>query len=485
MRHIAFVALFFALLQETALAVDFGPWARDHKKASPIWVLPKATAPANMLWDVPDMPGSHRADQFYPPDVCSGCHADIHDQWKGSMMANAWVDPVFLAVYFRYVKDASDDGQKGEVAMCSRCHTAIGYTADDLARYTDKLTGIEATGVSCDVCHSVASSAGIGNGAFILKPGDARAGEAGVKRGPFKDAVSPFHGTEYSELHTRGEMCGMCHDVNHAHNIMAVENTYSEWRTGPYNTGVPETTVTCQDCHMRQTPDYPSTGSTVRPDVPGYAAPREMGAKERKHVWQHYFVGGNLAVTALLGFNPQARMAEARLKNSVTVELVDSGKAARGGLYRLALKVTNSGAGHYLPTGLTFVREMWLDVTVKDARGNTVFRSGALDGNGDIEPGSVVYKTVLGTGGATLKPTFFLPEAAQVISDRRIRPKGYVMEEFSFDVPKDAAGPLSYHVEMRYRGAPQSLVNDLLGASAPKLPVFDMGEAEGIIDLPD
>jgi len=483
MRYIVLLAVFIMLPQHAALADDYSTWAMGHPKASPIWVLPKATAPSNMLWVMPDMPGSHKAGQFFQPEVCSGCHADIHDQWKGSMMANAWVDPVFLAVYFKYVREASDDAQKGEVAMCSRCHTPIGYTADDQARYTNKLAGIEATGVSCDVCHSTASSAGIGNGAFMLKPGDAATGDAGVKYGPFKDAVSPFHSTGYSELHTRGEICGMCHDVNHAHNIMAIENTYSEWRTGPYNTGDPETTVTCQDCHMRQTPKYPSTGSTVRPELPGYAAPKEMGAKERKHIWQHYFVGGNLAVTAMLGYNPQAAMAEARLKNSVTVEFIPNGKAVKGGLYRMHVKVTNSGAGHYLPTGLTFVREMWLDVTVRDAGGNTVFRSGALDDDGNIEPGSVVYKTVLGTGGKELKPTFFLPEAAQVISDHRIRPKGYVTEEFSYVIPKDAVGPLSYHAEMRYRGAPQSLVKELIGKDAPVLPVFDMGEAEGVIGL--
>jgi len=475
-------ALFIA---DASRAEDYGAWARHHDKATPIWVLPKATAPSNMLWTTPDMPGSHKAKAFYPPEVCSGCHSEIYEQWKGSMMANAWVDPVFLAVYFKYVKEASDDHEKGEVAMCSRCHTPIGYTADDKARYTRELTGVEATGVSCDVCHSVAASAGLGNGAFIMKPGDASRGRFGTKYGPYKDSVSPVHKTAYSELHTRADMCGMCHDVNHAHNIMSIENTYSEWRTGPYNSGDPSTTVTCEDCHMRQTPEHPSTGSTDRPDSPGYAAPEDIGAKRRKHIWQHYFVGGNLAVTAILGYNPQAKMAGDRLAHAVTVEFTPDANPVRGEVFRMPVKVTNSGAGHYLPTGLTFVREMWLDVTVKDKAGRTLLRSGALDDKGDIEPGSVVYKTVLGTGGKEIKPTFFLPEATEVISDHRIRPKGYVTEDYYFLVPKDSAGPLSYHAEVRYRSAPQSLVNEVLGKDAPKLPVFDMGEADGTIELTD
>ena len=478
----AFV-LSMLLIPISAPAGGYSDWAAGHIKATPIWVLPKATAPSNMRWTVPDMPGSHKAGEFYSPTVCSGCHTGIYNQWKGSMMANAWVDPVFLAVYFQYVKGARGSREKSEVAMCSRCHTPIGYLADDLARYTKKLTGVEASGVSCDVCHSVAFSAGIGNAPYMLKTGDAEKDEPGAKYGPFRDAVSPFHKTSYSELHTRGEMCGMCHDVNHAHNIMAIENTYSEWRTGPYNTGDPATTVTCQDCHMRQTPDFPSTGSTIRPDVPGYAAPKEMGAKRRRHIWQHYFVGGNLAVTALLGSHPQPKMAEARLAHSVTIEFTGEGDAVRGRLYRMPIKVTNSGAGHYLPTGLTFVREMWLDVTVTDNKGAIIYRSGDLAENGDIKPGAVVYKTVLGTGGREIRPTFFLPAATEVISDHRIPPKGYVTEVFSFDVPGSAAGPLHYHVEMRYRSASQSLVNDLLGHGAPVLPIFDMGETQGTIGL--
>ena len=476
----AVVILMFPVL---ALAGDYSTWAKEHPKSSPIWVLPKATAPSNMVWSVPDMPGSHKAGSFYSPEVCSGCHADIYGQWKGSMMANAWTDPVFRAVYLKYVKEAGNDHEKSEVAMCSRCHTPIGYMADDQARYTDKLEGVADMGVSCDFCHSVAMSAGMGNGAFIEKPGDAANSDPGTKYGPFKDAESSFHATEQSELHTRSELCGMCHDVNHAHNIMAIENTYSEWRTGPYNTGDPATTVTCQDCHMRQTPEYPATGSTPRPDIPGYAAPEELGGKQRKHIWQHNFVGGNLAVTALLGYHPHEKMAEDRLGHACTVEFLGEKKATKGGIYRMPIKVINSGAGHYLPTGLTYVRQMWLDVTVRDSKGRLIYRSGALDDKGEIDPSAVVYRSVLGKSGDKPEATTFLPEASQVIADRRIRPKGYDIAEYSFVIPADAAGPLTYHAEVRYRSAPQATIDGLLGKDAPKLPVLDMGEAEGNIEL--
>jgi hypothetical protein len=208
-----------------------------------------------------------------------------------------------------------------------------------------------------------------------------------------------------------------------------------------------------------------------------------MGGKQRKHIWQHNFIGGNLAVTALLGYLPHEKMAKDRLGHACTVEFLGEKKAKKGGIYRMPIKVINSGAGHYLPTGLTYVRQMWLDVTVCDSKGRLIYRSGALDDKGEIDSSAVVYRSVLGKSGDKPEATAFLPEASQVISDRRIRPKGYDIAEFSFDIPADAVGPLSYHAEVRYRSAPQATINGLLGAGAPKLPVFDMGEAKGNIEL--
>src|SRR5262249_28527536 len=39
-----------------------------------------------------------KSDQFDAPEICGGCHGDIYAQWTGSMMANAWVDPIYRAV---------------------------------------------------------------------------------------------------------------------------------------------------------------------------------------------------------------------------------------------------------------------------------------------------------------------------------------------------------------------------------------------------
>ncbi len=455
-----------------------------HKYATPVWTLPKATAPENMIWGVPSMPGDLKASRFYTAEDCGGCHDEIFRQWKGSMMGNAWKDPVFIAVYKHYLAKSKTAQEKEETAMCSRCHTAVGYLADAPGRYFQgELSEAETDGVYCEVCHSMAKSAGVGNGAFILEPGDAAAGEGGIKYGPRKDAESPFHDTQYSDLHTRSELCGACHDVAHAHNIMPIENTYTEWRTGPYNTGDPKTSTHCQDCHMRQTPAVAGTGITELPDSPGFSAPEEMGAKARDHIWQHWFIGGNATVPDLLGNPEWAKMARDRLSKAVVVAIEEIQPAKAGDIMRFNIRVDNVGAGHYLPTGLTYVRQMWLHVEVEDKDHNVIYESGGLDKNGNIDPNAVIYKTVLGEGGKERKPTFFLPVAVQVLSDKRIRPKGHSVEPYAFYLPKDLKGEVKIEVTVRYRSAPQFLINELLGKAAPELPIFDMASAKQAIKV--
>jgi hypothetical protein len=224
---------------------------------------------------------------------------------------------------------------------------------------------------------------------------------------------------------------------------------------------------------MRQTPRVASTGTTEMPDTPGVAAP---GGKQRSHIWQHVFIGGNAVVTEMLGFSDHAQMARDRLRHAARVAIRPDGSATKGGRASFSVEVTNAGAGHYLPTGLTYVRQMWLEVVVTDADGRRFLHSGAVDDTGKVDPEAVMYQTVL--GDAEFKPTTFLPGAVTIVSDYRIPPKGSRLERYSFAVPTGAKGPLGVKVNLQYRSAPQKLIDDLLGKEAPRLPVITMAEAQ-------
>ena len=412
-----------------------------------------------------------RVNQFIDPSVCAECHSEIYKQWNGSMHSKAFIDPVWRAATKLFFKEAVKSYEILELKACVKCHTPLGFRSYSISSPEDdydKLAELPAQGIFCNWCHNISEVKHLGDAGYEVEPGGGE-DDPSTMLGPLKDADSDFHPTKYSELHTKSEFCGLCHNVSHAANKMPIEQTYNEWKNGPYNTGNPETTVHCQDCHMRQRPGIASTGKTDRPDNPGTACD---GGPEREHIWTHYFVGGNAIITKFLGSEVHAQMAVERLQNAADLELIKRDSYRKNELSFMKVKVINSGAGHYIPTGITEVRQMWLDVSITDARGKTILRSGSLDENGEIDENAVMYNTHLGNEKG--EKVINIAKADRILSDRRIPPKGYAIETYAFYIPADAVSPLKVEVSLKYRSLSQPLANTLLGSDAPEIPVIDM-----------
>jgi len=474
MRHLncslILVVLLFRFSPATAQTIHPENWA-------PTWVNPSWERPANMTPDARiSLPGDLSTDQLTQPAICGGCHSEIFEQWSGGVHANALNDPIFQAATKLFLSEVQTEGDLEEARGCVRCHTPFGHLTKEIetteSDYDNVIFDELHTGIFCDFCHSVKSSAGVGNAPFIVDTEEGAESER-FKWGPRNDAVSPYHDSAYSDLHTTSEMCGMCHDVTHTINGTPLERTYTEWREGPYNTGDPETTIYCQDCHMKQRPGYPSTGSTERPDNPGKSA---IGGKDRDHVYTHYHVGGNAALPTLFeGGEENAQMARERLQNCAALEIITPDTPTVWQTATIQVKVSNIGAGHYLPTGLSEVREMWLEVVVKGALGKTLFQSGIIEEGEDLDSTTRLFRIKLADKDGN--PVVNVAKADHVLSDHRIPPKGYVIEDFSFFVP--LSGILGYTIEARlkYRSASQSLIDALLGEDTITLPIIDMVSA--------
>ena len=396
-------------------------------------------------------------DGYLQPEVCSGCHADIYEQWNGSMHSNSHKDPVYEKLFIM----ASRETNSTFDAFCSKCHIPIDFLMGNIPSADNyKVSEISEKGISCDFCHTVNATNGIGNGAFISSPGN-------IKRGPLGDSnYSTFHGTTYSELHTKSEFCGMCHNVNHPFNGLILENTYTEWKEGEYNE-----TTTCQDCHM-------TPGVTGYKANPGRVAP---GAPMRDNIYTHYFTGGNSMIPGLLGSPEHERLAKERLQAAARVEITRLERTNDNKTVNLTIKVTNIGAGHKIPTGLTEARLIWLEVDAKDLSGKTIFWSGRIDKDGYIDPGAVKYHTIF--GDSDNKPTEKVWLAQKILLDNRIPPKGYSIENYSFDIPNDLKGPLNVDVRLNYVSASQELSDLLFGKGEIKPPIVEMTSVSAKIDV--
>jgi len=395
-------------------------------------------------------------DLFDPPELCQGCHPEIYRQWKGSMHSNAWHDPIYRALALR-----ASNATKGLTDnLCIGCHTPIGLTTGEASLTGDKMGKLASNGVQCDFCHNISAATGVGNGAFALTP---RKYGRPLKFGPFEDAKSPYHDTAYSELHTVSELCGTCHNVTHPFNRIPIERTYDEWKDSPYAAAG----IGCQECHMTPGPGYTKN--------PGRAA---IGAKQREHIFTHYFVGGNTLVPGMFGSEEHAALAREMLQGAAKMEIISVRNVVPGEMATVVIRVHNSGAGHKLPTGFPEGREMWLDFRVLDGSGAEIYRLGRLDDRGHLAEGTQSFKVVLGDDEGNIVD-LEVWKATRILHDTRILPRGYADVSFDFKVPAGSAGKLALKADLNYHSFSQAFVDNLLGKDAPKVPTVTMTSLSG------
>jgi len=412
-------------------------------------------------------------EEYESPEICSGCHMGIHKQWKGSMHASAFIDPIFQALW----KMGEKETQGLTNNLCGGCHGAVGVLSQELTFKDGEFHApdIAKKGIHCDLCHTIVTSTFAdtpnyepGNASFIAAPGP-------IKRGPHADSASPYHETAYSELHTSSLFCANCHQIFHPVSNFHIERTYDEWKYSVYA----QNDIQCQDCHMMPVDKASETARTLKKqNNPGKSA--LMGPK-RENIFTHEFIGANFTVPELLGNKAHAETARKRLKSAAELKIDAPEILMAGELGKITITVTNIGAGHNLPTSLTDVRQMWLDVKVMDSTGKEVYRSGNLNQQGTIvgDPRIFNAHALDSTDRETHKPW----EIAKFKYNRTIPPKGSAIENFFFLVPTDVNGDLQVEAVLRYSSYPQSLANLLLGDKTFTLPVCDMTQQKTVIKL--
>lgn len=394
-------------------------------------------------------PGEFSSDDFAYESKCRQCHAIIYSEWEGTMHFNAYLDPFYL----EEVKVASNDTDGALDEFCSRCHTPIGVISAEIPPIDgSNMSDIAKLGVQCDFCHVVSGSNGTGNAPFTVSPGN-------TKWGPFDDAKSAYHDSEYMELYTRSEYCGMCHQVINPVNGLVIDDTYSSWNQSSYA----EENVACQDCHM-------TPGITEYEAKPGRSG---SGAPKRDNIYTHDIVGGNAFIPAMFEAGNIAGMAVERLQRAATMTVSAPETALQGEKIDLEVAVTNSGAGHNIPTGVAELRQMWLEVVVTDSSGREIYSSGTYDAKGNIAGAKKIYNNVLADGSGNVTTNFWI--AGSILEDNRIAPGETVTQTYNFTVPENVAYPLEVETKLNYRSAPQDMIDRLLGPETT-VPVVIMNQ---------
>ncbi len=317
--------------------------------------------------------GGYQLEGINSAETCGSCHRAIHEAWKRSAHAAAMESRLF--------QDALElaEGQFGTEARksCLRCHSPLGVYLGDWGL---KLK-VSWEGVTCDYCHSVRQVRLTGSNPTAVTEFSL------VKTGPIKDAKPVVHGALYSDVHVSSSLCAPCHQYRNA-NGLEVLTTYSEWIASRYYTEK----VQCQTCHMSRV-----EGDVVEPRVKA---------------------GGSAGVN--LHEMPGSHSV-AQLNQAVRTRLTT---ARKGDQLEVTIQLTNSGAGHHVPTGSP-MRQLVLELEADAYEGQ--------DFTAERRYARVVVnsegKPVEGEHAAFIR-------GAKVLSDTRLAPDETRTETFRFAIPE-------------------------------------------------
>ena len=398
--------------------------------------------------------------------TASGEDVSIGTAWRSTIMANSARDPYFLASVRRETVDHATRSTEIQ-DECATCHVpaaqksahAVGRLAIILRESgrgpTDGDYRIAVDGVSCTVCHQIApeglGSADSFNGNFQMHP--PRTDGVRDVFGPFAvdkgrrsimRSVTAFEQVEAPHVR-QSELCATCHTLitrafdgdGRVIGSLPEQMNYQEWRHSAfYDEG-----KSCQSCHMPRT-----TGPVRVSSVLG---------SERDGLSRHAFVGGNAFMLRILNryrdlldvaapaqeLEGTARLTERQLMtDTATVHL--SMPHLVGNRLEFAVTVRNL-TGHKFPTGYPS-RRVWLQVTVRDTDGRTLFESGASSTDASIQGNAAdkdestfeehfdvierqdqvqIYESVLGDSAS--RPTTGLLSAVRYLKDNRLLPRGF------------------------------------------------------------
>jgi cytochrome c554/c'-like protein len=440
----AFVVALVIFAASSAFAADVFPADREFY---PFY-------PSLIKWEPSRAP-------FTEPEVCAGCHPKKYEEWSGSVHALAFQDPLYQGELNKGFKSVGHEVTR----QCEGCHSPAGMvTAEIKGPGLKGLGPMALAGVSCDICHSVSGTTHLQtpthepeNGSFILAPGkDTAEGYRLIKRAPFEPSEGcggGFHDCAESPLHLRSGLCAGCHQVYHYESHFPLESTYLEWKHGPYA----QKDIQCQDCHMVDTATFIRTADTFQ--------------RPARNEYRHFFSGANYLLYYLAGeaakkagnrqlaeaLEKKYQMAIEKLKAAAALEIFP---VYRGGaLAEIKVRVKNVRAGHNLPTSLTNVRELWLEVTAADEAGAVLLSSGGFEGPGALDPEARMFNSE-GMGKdfhAAIDPWV----VTAFTRHDTIPPRGYKDSWFGVAAPKKP-GIVTVEARLRYRQADQKVARKLL-----------------------
>jgi nitrate/TMAO reductase-like tetraheme cytochrome c subunit len=400
---------------------------------------------------------------------CENCHASAQasaaaalpfDEWAVDAHAQSAHNPRFLSMYagtdlagnqspltrYGYSRDYGrfplrpdptqpyyGPGYKldfpATAGNCTACHAPAAAINAPYSTDPTLVSGVGTEGVTCDFCHKIwdvrlSPDTGL---PYANMPGvlslDFRRPPEGHQffAGPYDDVG--FAGSEdtYSPVQTESAFCAACHFGTFWDTT--IYNSFGEWLASPYSD--PVTGKTCQDCHM------PPLGATRVADH------EQAMERDPATIFSHQMPGA-----------ADENLLQNTAELQVTAEQV-------GGQVIVTVAVTNTGAGHHIPTDSP-LRQIILVVTATDAQGNALSQ---VEGPvlpswaGDLQgaPG-IYFAKILQEIWTEVSPTGAYWNPTRIVEDTRLPALDTNTSTYAFAAP-EGAGTVTVEARLIFRRA--------------------------------
>jgi hypothetical protein len=263
-----------------------------------------------------------KPDVTYDAKWCGMCHAKEYQAWSQSAHSHSAQDAMVL--YGMKVEQQLRGAQYSR--QCAGCHDPVSLRLGDASLSSGR-------GITCLGCHDVSR---------LIRAGGNSDMEAAAHDWTQAHAKRAAATLDYLKS---PDFCAVCHQqFVPGVGIVAID-TMHEWQASSFATSG----TTCVDCHVADTGD-------------GYTH-------------DHSMPGGNVYAAKQFNETDFASKVQAKLSTAVTL-------TAQLGGDGMHVVVMNTGAGHSFPTGVTDIREPWVEVQALDAKGNVLARYGGPDSTG-------------------------------------------------------------------------------------------------------
>jgi tetratricopeptide (TPR) repeat protein len=384
-------------------------------------------------------------------EACADCHPDAAAQWNASAHAQAsFSNPIYRTSIDEFRADVGMTASR----FCGGCHDPALLVDGALDVPVAAADPRAHAGVSCRTCHGVVATTRDGNGSYTLAgrplPVPIEGDQASVQR--HREAV------RVRDL--GAELCISCHrsflnqDTGNPETLFGQDEA-SDWQDSPYaGAGAariddPIEPKDCLACHM-----------------PAEPATRGDAAAKDGHIASHRFAGGHTWLAAMTGDAEQLARQREMLARSISVDVA---AARAGGLWTLPadgapvtpgarievdVVIRNRGVGHRFPAGVRDAQDTWIEVTVRDARGAVLGRSGHRHADDPDDDEAHVLRAMAAGDDGELLLERQVHRFRGAVADHTIMPRDARAVRYALDVPDDLEPehlPLAVEVRVRHR----------------------------------